>query len=108
MGASQRPQAGNAERAETAETAEPDLLRNLCDLVFQARPPIADTYVRAGVFASQNFGSAPTLLAKQSTPADYTRRSYLKFDVSHIGDTDRVTLRLHGSASSETAVKTGL
>jgi hypothetical protein len=76
---------------------------------FKARPglpdalePMADAYVRAGVFAGDNFGSQPTLRAKKGVSPDTTRRSYLKFDVSHISDDRRVTFRLHGHASSAT------
>jgi hypothetical protein len=74
----------------------------LWPVVFQTLPPVADTYVRAGASAAQNFGSARTLLAKKGVSPDNTRRTYLKFDVSHISDNDRVTLRLHGNASSDT------
>jgi probable HAF family extracellular repeat protein len=74
----------------------------LWPVVFQTFPPVADAYVRAGGYAAQNFGSARTLLAKLGVSADNTRRTYLKFDVSHISDNDRVTLRLQGSASSQT------
>ena len=48
--------------------------------------------------SSANFGAAPTIRVKKGT----TRRPYLKFDISQINDTDRVTLRLHGNASSAT------
>jgi probable HAF family extracellular repeat protein len=64
--------------------------------------PIADAYVAAGASASVNFGGAKTLRAKMGIAADNTRRSYLKFDVSPFKDGDRVTLRLHGNASSAT------
>ena len=56
--------------------------------------PIADTFVRASL-SSTNFGHALTLRVKKGP----TRRPYLKFDISQITDSDRVTLRLHGKAS---------
>jgi hypothetical protein len=65
-----------------------------------AIPALADAYVRAGSFSAQNFGAAHTLLAKKGVADDTTRRSYLKFDVSAVGDRDRVTLRLNGRLSS--------
>jgi hypothetical protein len=52
----------------------------------QTLSPVADTYVRAGAYAAQNFGSARTLLAKKGVSADNTSRAYVKFDVSHISD----------------------
>jgi probable HAF family extracellular repeat protein len=74
----------------------------LWPVISRTLSPVADTYVRAGAYAAQNFGSSRTLLAKLGVSTDNTRRTYLKFDVSHIKDNDRVTLRLQGSASSET------
>jgi hypothetical protein len=65
-----------------------------------AIPPSADTYVRAGSFSSQNFGSAHTIASKKGVSDDNTRRAYLTFDVSAVGPTDRVTLRLNGHLSS--------
>jgi len=62
--------------------------------------PSADAYVRAGMFASQNFGSASTLVSKKGVSPDNTRRSYLKFDISSINDVERATLRLYGHLSS--------
>ena len=59
--------------------------------------PIADTFVRASL-SSTNFGHALTLRVKKGP----TRRPYLKFDISQITDSDRVTLRLHGNASDAT------
>jgi endoglucanase len=65
-----------------------------------ALPALADAYVRAGSFSAQNFGTAHTLAAKKGVSDDNTRRSYLTFDISTVGDTDRVMLRLNGRLSS--------
>ncbi|MGH9419099.1 MAG: DUF7594 domain-containing protein [Thermoanaerobaculia bacterium] len=65
-----------------------------------AIPATADTYVRAGSFSAQNFGTAHTLLAKKGVADDDTRRAYLTFDISAVGDGDSVTLRLSGRLSS--------
>jgi probable HAF family extracellular repeat protein len=68
----------------------------------QGTTPIADAYVRGGAWASTNFGSVPTLLAKKGASPDNTRRSYLKFDLNDVGEMSCVKLRLHGNASDAT------
>jgi endoglucanase len=65
-----------------------------------AIPPLADAYVRAGIYSAQNFGTAKTLTAKKGVTDNNTRRSYLMFDISAVGDTDRVMLRLYGRLSN--------
>jgi hypothetical protein len=65
-----------------------------------ALPASADAAVRAGSFSAQNYGTARTLTAKKGVADDNTRRSYLTFDVSAVGATDHVTLRLNGRLSS--------
>jgi hypothetical protein len=49
-----------------------------------ARSAVADATVRDGGFAKMNFGTASTLIAKQSTRS-YTRWAYLSFDVANLG-----------------------
>ncbi len=44
-----------------------------------------DTYVRGGSFANTSFGSASSLRVKLGS-SKFTRRSYLKFDVSDLGE----------------------
>jgi endoglucanase len=63
-------------------------------------PAVADAYVRAGAWASSNFGSAPKLLAKQGISTSNTRRSYLRFDISGINEVGTATLRLHARVSN--------
>jgi hypothetical protein len=70
---------------------------------FAAIRPIADTYVRAGTFSTNNFGSLPLLYAKKGAAADNTRRSYLKFDISSLGSVQRATLRVRARLSAATA-----
>jgi hypothetical protein len=65
-----------------------------------AIPPTADAYVRAGSFSAQNFGTVHTIPTKKGVSDDNTRRAYLTFDVSAVGATDRVVLRLSGRLSS--------
>jgi hypothetical protein len=62
---------------------------------------IADTYVRAGVWATTNFGRAPVLTTKKGASPDNTRRSYLKFEIGAVPDVQRATLRLYGRLSVE-------
>ena len=68
-------------------------------LPLQRLPPAADTYVRAGLFANQNFDTAQRLLVKMSNTADNARRTYLKFDVGDIDTISTATLRLYGRVS---------
>ena len=65
-----------------------------------ALPALADAYVRAGTFSAQNFGASHTLTAKKGVSDEFTRRSYLTFDVSSVRDSDQVMLRLNGRLSS--------
>ncbi|WP_269540608.1 DUF7594 domain-containing protein [Cerasicoccus fimbriatus] len=43
-----------------------------------------DVYVRAGDYADNNYGSEVELLSKTLSDMDYTRQTYLKFDVSSL------------------------
>ena len=55
---------------------------------------VADATVRGGQFADRNFGTAPRLVVKNSTP-DYTWDSYLRFDLSGVkGTVSEATVRL--------------
>jgi Tol biopolymer transport system component len=71
--------------------------------------PLADAYVRGGVWASTNFSGSRTLRVKLGVSADNTRRSYMKFDISDFPTIGKATLRLHGRLSNGTAtVRTGI
>ncbi|SBT44009.1 CBM96 family carbohydrate-binding protein [Micromonospora auratinigra] len=52
--------------------------------------PVADGYVRAGVYAADSYGRLGTLVVKADANPDYRRESYLRFDLS--GLTGPVTL----------------
>ena len=69
-------------------------------LVYQTRAPVADAYVRAGAFASTNFGTSSKLLAKKGLSADNTFRTYMTFDVGDVGAFGRAALRMTGRVSS--------
>ena len=86
----------------TTNSGGPNGLGAVFRLVMPGRTlsPVADTYVRAGAYASRNFGDKPTLLAKKGLAPDNTRRSYLAFDVASVGTFQRATLRLFGRVSN--------
>ncbi len=56
--------------------------------------PLADTYVRNGTYAADNYGTANTMLIKKD-PYSYGREVYLKFDLNGINNFDNATLRLN-------------
>jgi phosphatidylserine/phosphatidylglycerophosphate/cardiolipin synthase-like enzyme len=64
---------------------------------------LADAYVRAGQYASTNFGSAAELVSKFSADEIYRRESYLKLDIEGVRAGDRVILRLFGRLSDTRA-----
>ncbi len=55
----------------------------------------ADSYVRSGTYAGANYGASNELMVK-STGGDYSRKSYLRFDLSgiHIDSITNATLKL--------------
>lgn len=52
-----------------------------CDLIY-TDPAIADAYVRGGGYADDNFGADDDLVVKSASDEKYTRRSFLRFDLS--------------------------
>lgn len=55
--------------------------------------PDADAYVRNGAYGSQNFGTATTLPVKYVVDdPDYSRRSYLRFNLGSLGSSVRQAL----------------
>jgi glucose/arabinose dehydrogenase len=64
-----------------------------------AAAPSADAYVRAGAYASQNFGTATELVTKNWSVANYHRRTYLRFPIGS-GPIGRAVLRLQGTLTS--------
>jgi autotransporter-associated beta strand protein len=47
--------------------------------------PLADSYVRGGTYAAENFGSDTTLLVKEDSSQDVRRRAYLRWDLGGVG-----------------------
>lgn len=58
------------------------------------REPLADTYARSGAYADDNFGTETSLMAKLTPSSDYTRETFLRFDVSDLAAASHVRLRL--------------
>jgi len=58
--------------------------------------PVADAFVRGGVYGSTNYGSDPTLVVSNAG-GDYTRQAFLRFDLSNVsGEIDSAQLGLYG------------
>ena len=65
---------------------------------------VADAYVRAGRYASTNYGSATELIAKFSADELYKRQSFIKLDISQVTDsTQSVVLRIAAKLSDTRA-----
>ncbi|OCT11483.1 hypothetical protein A8709_07385 [Paenibacillus pectinilyticus] len=56
----------------------------------------ADAYVRDGSFGATNYGSDTALVAKDGTSSSYSRKFYLKFDVSDQTSINSAKLRIFG------------
>jgi hypothetical protein len=58
--------------------------------------PVADTYVRDGSFGNDNYGLDPAVLLKKNAVAGYSRRAFLRCDLSSavLGNFDRAFLEL--------------
>lgn len=74
----------------TVEVADDDA--TLAEALF----PVADTYVRDGSFGDDNYGLDLALLLKKNSVAGYSRRAFLRFDVtsSSLTNCDRAFLEL--------------
>ncbi len=66
---------------------------------------LADAYVRAGQFATTNYGTASELIAKFSLDTQYRREAYMKLDISAVQPNDTVRLRLSGKLSRRARVE---
>ncbi len=73
--------------------------------------PIDDTYINASSYASKNYGSSAELQACESAIGTsnlvnvYTKRIYLKFDTSGLGNITSATLYMNGYNKSADAKK---
>jgi O-glycosyl hydrolase/ankyrin repeat protein len=65
-------------------------------------------YVRGGTSASQNFGSAGTLIVKKHTDPSSTREAFIRFNISSLSTINSAKLRLFGALNdtSSSSVQT--
>ncbi|ULL14880.1 hypothetical protein DVH26_10755 [Paenibacillus sp. H1-7] len=64
-------------------------------------PALADTYVNPGSSANLNFGSSPTLQVRTWSDPNYTRESYMKFDLSsYPGQLGTATLNVYAAVNN--------
>lgn len=64
--------------------------------------PTDDAYVRDGTYANTNYGSDTQLIIKNDSSANYSRRTFLKFDLSDMDDVTDAKIRLFGDSASST------
>jgi hypothetical protein len=64
--------------------------------------PVADAYVQDGGSAGTNFGTATTLLVKNTSTSGNNRWAFLRFDISALTSVTAAKLRLFGSHSATT------
>lgn len=63
--------------------------------------PVADAFVRAGVYADSNYGAAAKLNSKKASIPDYQREVFIKFNISSFtSDVSSAVLRLYGALGS--------
>lgn len=61
-----------------------------------ALAPVADAYVRGGIYSNTNFGSEPTLDTKSRNRPELNRASYIKFSLEGYSQIEDAKLRLYG------------
>ncbi|MGB7161387.1 MAG: DNRLRE domain-containing protein [Tepidisphaeraceae bacterium] len=83
--------------SEEASSGDPVLAVVEADV----RIPSADAHVRDGTHANTNFGSNAVMEVKVST-TDFTRETYLKFDLANLGTVGSAKLRLFGYLTGAT------
>jgi hypothetical protein len=65
----------------------------------QQLAPVADAFVRSGIYGTLNYGSDPSLIVSNAG-GDYTRQAYLKFDLRSVsGEIDSAELGLYGTVT---------
>ncbi|WP_186775283.1 CBM96 family carbohydrate-binding protein [Rubripirellula tenax] len=60
----------------------------------QSLSSVADTYVRGGVYSTDNYGSVDGLSVKKVGSPDFTREAFLEFDISGLDSASYATLSL--------------
>ncbi|WP_164716674.1 DUF7594 domain-containing protein [Paenibacillus whitsoniae] len=66
-------------------------------------PVTADSYVRGGIYATQNFGIATTIEVKDASE-DFLREGYVKFTAAGLSNVSSAKLRIYGNADSSATV----
>ncbi len=94
-------QGGIQKQSYTIPGSNPTLIANLVTGTVLAINPSADAYVVGSSVI--NYGSATTLIVKNSTSSSSYRESYLRFPISSItGSLNNARLRLYGALSDFT------
>lgn len=66
--------------------------------------PTDDTFIRGGSHAGENYGTGVEMLIKETTSADFHRKSFLQFDVYDISELGTAVLRLYASSSKASQI----
>ena len=92
----------------SAQSTASNVATTDCSISFIALNPVADAYVRGGPSGDINYGSDAVLVLKKGLTDDYTRESYIKFDLSSVpGPVSSATLKLYAmTAEAGTSVHT--
>ena len=92
----------------SAQSTASNIATTNCSVSFISLNPVADAYVRGGASGDINYGSDAVLVLKKGLTDDYTRESYLKFDLSSVqGPVSSATLKLYAlTADAGTSVHT--
>ncbi|QGQ95108.1 right-handed parallel beta-helix repeat-containing protein [Paenibacillus psychroresistens] len=61
-----------------------------------------DSFIKDGSSASTNYGTNTTLEIKKSATAGFTRKSYLKFNLSALSSINSAVLKLYGNNTTDT------
>lgn len=66
--------------------------------------PVADAYVRSGSFSNTNYGTSTALSSRNTTSANNTYHTYLRFDIGALStNSTAVKLRLYGYLNNTNA-----
>jgi hypothetical protein len=73
-----------------------------------ALAPVADAYVRDGTYANTNFGADASLAIKTSTTPDFTRHSYLRFNIGALASITAAKLQMFGGLNQTGSMSVSL
>lgn len=70
--------------------------------------PSADAFVRDGSYSTTNYGTDTSMVVKDSTVSSYSRKAYIKFDLTGVSSISNAKLRIYGSNTQDsTSVPVG-